>query len=173
MDFDGPLVGFELIRSLHNSGMEWLSHHLDFVHKSGLSPTSTASRAHRRISEILQAMQQVDQLNIPVLESGERLCRFLVEIEVAVGRNPRIPDFQDLEAISGSTITGMGALSLPQYSKHVAQAQREEAFALQQRRKWAEEQRSQPSRSSDQPQQPKGPKKGPKGKAEGKKKPEE
>ena len=90
-------------------------------------------------------MQHVDQLNTPVLESGEELCSFLVEIEVAVGRNPRLPDFQDLGAILDSTITALGALSLPQYSMHVAQAQRDVAFNLKHRRQWAEEQRQRPN----------------------------
>ena len=85
--------------------MEWLSHHLDFVHKSGLSPLSGACRSHRRISEALQLFMQVDQVNGPALDGFESLVRYLVQIETAVSRNLRSPDFADLDAVSGSTIS--------------------------------------------------------------------
>eukprot|EP00972_Heterocapsa_arctica_P062166 9163209-Heterocapsa_arctica.AAC.1 len=90
--------------------MEWMSHHLDFVHKSGLSPTSGVCRSHRRMSESLQALQQIDQVNLPALVGVEILCRYLVQIETAVACNPKVPDFQDLDALVGSTVNEVGGL---------------------------------------------------------------
>ena len=48
--------------------------------KSGLATLSGTCRAHRRISEALQVMQQTDQLNLPALAGAEILCRYLVQI---------------------------------------------------------------------------------------------
>jgi hypothetical protein len=64
----------------------------------------------------------------------------LIQIETAVSRNPRAPDFQDLEAITGASVTATGALVLPEYNKFIAAQNRDEAFVLKQRRQWREEQ---------------------------------
>ncbi len=136
----GQRVTMELVTAMSSSGMEWMSHHLDFVHKSGLSTTSGVCRSHRRISECMQALQQIDQVNLPALVGVEILCRYLVQIETAVARNPKVPDFQDLDALVGSTVNEVGGLVLPEYNKFIAQAQQAEAFTLKQRRLWREEQ---------------------------------
>ena len=130
----------EFLQAMQASGMEWLSHHLDFVHKSGLSPSSGHCRTHRRISEALQLFMQHDLVNGPALDGFELLVRYLIQIETAVSRNPRVPDFADLDAIAGSTVSETGALVLPGYGKFVANVQRDEAFTLKQRRQWHEEQ---------------------------------
>ena len=130
----------ELITAMSSSGMKWMSHHLDFVHKSSLSSTSGVCRSHRRFSEALQAFQQSDQLRSPALVGIEILCRYFVQIETAVARNPKCPDFQDLDALVGSTVNEIGGLVLPGYNKFIAQAQQAEAFTLKQRRFWREEQ---------------------------------
>lgn len=96
--------------------------------------------SHRRLSESLQLFLQEDQLNLPALSGVELLVRYLVQIETAVARNPRAPDFADLDALAGSTVNEAGGLVLPVYGKYVAQLQRDEAFNLKQRRQWHEEQ---------------------------------
>jgi hypothetical protein len=108
----GQRVMLELVVAVAASGTEWMSH-LDFVHKTGLSPTSGFCRSHRRISEAL--------------------------LETAVARNP-VPDFQDLDANIGSTINEFGGIALPEYNKFIATAQPADAFTLTQRRFGREEQ---------------------------------
>ena len=87
-----------------------------------------------------ELFQQSDLLNLPAVAGVEVLTRYLAQIEVAVSRNPRASDFADLDAIAGSTVNQHGGLVLPEYSKYVAELQRDEAFTMKQRRQWAEEQ---------------------------------
>ncbi|CAK0833505.1 unnamed protein product [Prorocentrum cordatum] len=73
----GQRVAHECMRTLRATGMEWvdLTHQLDFVHKSGISPNSNITRAHRRLTDALRAFQQQDMLNFPSLvgiEAAER-----------------------------------------------------------------------------------------------------
>ncbi|CAK0861131.1 unnamed protein product, partial [Prorocentrum cordatum] len=136
----GSRVTHEFVKTLRATGMEWMSHHLDFIHKSGISPNSNITRAHRRLTEALHAFQQQDMLNLPSLSGVEILVRYLVQIEMAVARNPRSPDFQDLDAVVASTVNEYGGLVLPEYSKYIAQIQKDEAFTLKQQRQWREEQ---------------------------------
>lgn len=136
----GQRAAFEYIRALRGSGMEWVGHHLDFVHKSGLSPMSGTCSSHRRVYEALQCSQQHDLLNLPGPHGCEVLVRYLIQIETAVARSPRSPDFQDLDAISATTVNEFGGLVLPEYSRFVARLQKDEAFTLKQQRQWREEQ---------------------------------
>ena len=136
----GQRVTKEMLTALYANGFEFVSHHLDFVAKSGLSPNSGTARTHRRVSEALQMLFTVDMLNLPGVAGAEVLCRYLAQIEVAVARNPRAPDFADLDIVAGSTVNQSGGLVLPAYAKYVAEIQRDEAFTLKQRRQWQEEQ---------------------------------
>ena len=136
----GQRVTHEYMRALRSTGMEWVTHHLDFVHKSGISPGSNITRCHRRLTDALHAFQQQDMLNLPSLSGVEVLVRYLVQIEMAVTRNPRSPDFQDLDAVVASTVNEFGGLVLPEYSKYIANIQKDEAFTMKQQRQWREEQ---------------------------------
>ena len=137
----GERVANEYVMALRMSGLEWSTHHLDFVHKAGLNPMSGSARSHRRISDAMAAFQQIDQLNLPALLGVEILMRYLVQIETAVSRNPKCPDYADLDGITGALISESGTLVLPNYQKYVANIQRDEAFAMKQRRLWQEEQK--------------------------------
>eukprot|EP00974_Lingulodinium_polyedra_P013567 1313540-Lingulodinium_polyedra.AAC.1 len=66
-------------------------------------------------------MQSDDQLNLPGLAGVEVLVRYLVQIEAAVARNPRAPDFADLEILVGSTVNSTGGLVLPDFNRYVSQ----------------------------------------------------
>ena len=68
------------------------------------------------------------------------MVRYLIQIEMAVARNPRSPDFQDLDAVVASTVNEYGGLVLPEHSKYIAQVQKDGAFTLKQQRQWREEQ---------------------------------
>ncbi|CAK0828459.1 unnamed protein product, partial [Prorocentrum cordatum] len=61
----GHRVAHEYMRTLRATGMEWVTHHLDFVHKSGISPNSNVASTHRRLTDALHAFQQQDMLNLP------------------------------------------------------------------------------------------------------------
>ena len=152
----GARAAPEFLKVLSQSGMGLIAHHLDFVHKSGVSPQSGAARSHRRVTEAMQLFLQTDQLNGPALDGFECLVRYLVQIETAVSRNPRAPDYADLEAVTGASVSETGALVLPTFNKFVAGVQQAEAFNLKQRRQWHEEQIQILNRSARNPQEPRG-----------------
>ena len=53
----------------------------------------------------------------------EVLARYLAQIETAAARNPRSPDFHDLDAVTGTTVDESGCLILPEYAKYIAHVQ--------------------------------------------------
>ncbi|CAK0836100.1 unnamed protein product, partial [Prorocentrum cordatum] len=120
----GQRVAHEYMRTLRATGMEGVTPHLDFVHKSDISPNSNITRASRRLTDAPHAFQQQDMLNLPSLVGIEVLVRYLAQIEMAVACNHRSPDFQDLDAVVASTVNEHGGLVLPEYTKYIAQIQK-------------------------------------------------
>jgi hypothetical protein len=84
-------------------------------------------------------MLEVDQLDVSSLASAELLVRRLYQIELAVERNPRSPDFEGLEALLETVAKPSGGVSLPTLSKWFSDLQQKEAFTLKQFRLAAEE----------------------------------
>ena len=136
----GERSAHEFMRGLKMSGLEWISHHNDFIAKSGISRGSGICRSHRRISESLALMMQWDQIDLCNSASAECLIRFLIAIETAVRRNPRAPDFTLFDEISGQGLDEVGGVALPGYTKWLADVQRDKAQVLKQQRLWSEEQ---------------------------------
>ena len=136
----GERAAFEFLKTLKMSGLEWISHHNDFVNKSGISKTAGITRAHRRVSESLALLMQWDQIDPCNSACAESLIRFLLAIESAVRRNPRAPDFSLFDEISGHGLDEVGGLQLPGFTKWVADLQRDKAQVLKQQRLWQEEQ---------------------------------
>ena len=136
----GERGAHEFMRGLKMSGLEWISHHNDFIAKSGISRGSGICRSHRRISESLALMMQWDQIDLCNSAAAECLIRFLIAIVTAVRRNPRAPDFTLFDEISGQGLDEVGGLVLPGYTKWLADVQRDKAQVLKQQRLWSEEQ---------------------------------
>ena len=116
-----------------------MTHHNDFLQKSGVSKTSGIARAHRRVSENLALLQQWDQVDIANSACAESLVRYLLGIENAVRRNPRAPDFSLFDEIAGQGLDEIGGLQLPSYTKWISDLQRDKAQVLKQQRLWSEE----------------------------------
>eukprot|EP00974_Lingulodinium_polyedra_P032958 3170794-Lingulodinium_polyedra.AAC.1 len=69
----------------------------------------------------------------------ENLIRRVVQIEVAVERNPKHPDFSGLGIIEGGVTTEQGAARVPKFREHVSSRARERANVLKQERPYREE----------------------------------
>ncbi|CAK0851311.1 unnamed protein product [Prorocentrum cordatum] len=79
------MVTHEHMRTMRATGMGWITHHLDFVHKSGVSSNSKVTRCHRRLTDALHALRRQDLLNMPSFAAIEVLVRYMVQIEMAAG----------------------------------------------------------------------------------------
>ena len=135
----GERAAPEYLKTMKMAGLEWLTHHNDFVLKSGVSKASNVARAHRRVTEALALLQQWDQVDLANSACAESLVRYLLGIESAVRRNPRAPDFSLFDEIAGQGIDDTGGLQLPGYTAWIANLQRDKAQVLKQQRLWSEE----------------------------------
>ena len=104
-----------------------------------MSEGSSAARWHKTLSETLRLMGFVDQLDLAQSNAAEYLTRELVKVEMAVERNPKVPDWEELKLITGTRITDGGAVTTRKFLQWVGAAQKDEAFVMKQQRQLREE----------------------------------
>ena len=121
------------------AGIVFVTHHLDWRTKSGVSTSSGVCRTHRRICEGLDQAISYDQLDFANCAVIEHLARWLYEVESAVRRNPKVPDFTNLDGIFAAPMAEDGRMQLPTFSKWVSSPRRDEAQIMKQERLWSEE----------------------------------
>ncbi|CAK0843119.1 unnamed protein product, partial [Prorocentrum cordatum] len=137
--FRGDACAPELVMALVAAGIVFITHHLHWRTKSGVSATSGACRTHRRICEGLDQAICYDQLDFANCAVIEHLARWLYEVESAVRRNPKVPDFTNLDGIFAAPMAEDGRMQLPTFSKWVSSLRRDEAQIMKQGRLRSEE----------------------------------
>ena len=139
--FKGPPAVMETLEGVRASG-EDLSGYPDYYFRmSGLSPTSGVAHTFRILFNVLLHLICYDQLNSPQLASAETICRHILQIQKAVKRNPKNPDFRGLSIMINSRLntSSADALLTGDFAKFVAEEQKGDAFIMKQQRLYAEE----------------------------------
>ena len=65
--------------------------------------------------------------------------RRLYQIELAVRKSPKSPDYEGLDFLLETAVDTSGAAVLPSIAKWLGETQHKEAFTLKQMRLWTEE----------------------------------
>ena len=104
-------------------------------------------REHFFLSEALRLEVQSDQLDPTQLISSVFRLRRLLQIEAAVERNPKQPDFDGLEVMMTSAVTPGGAIVTKKFNTWVTERQRETAQIMKQGRMLREEKAAESKRS--------------------------
>ena len=72
------------------------------------------------LCEAFRFGHEVDQINASNLCSFELLMRRMIQIEMAVSRNSKAPDFTGLSVVLSSVVDGSGAIQTKGFHKWVA-----------------------------------------------------
>ena len=136
----GERATAEAVLSLRDTGQtSWDDHHTTWVKRSGVGDKSSAAREHRSICVSLRLMQQHDQLNLVNVAGCEYMIRRMRQIEAAVKRSPKQPDYQGLDFMLESAIDETGAMVLPKFDAWVGDLQKAEAKVMAATRIWKDE----------------------------------
>lgn len=138
--FDGPIACPEFLTAIMQGAGNPVSYHAEWVRLSGVAEGSAVCHDHRHLMECLRLGACVDQLDIMNLALGENIVRRIIQIETAVERNPRHPDFTGLGVVEGGVTTDKGAARVPKFREHIAARQKEHAQILRHERLYKEEQ---------------------------------
>ncbi|CAK0856139.1 unnamed protein product, partial [Prorocentrum cordatum] len=135
----GPRAMGEFITSVAVGSGNLTSYQAELERMSGVFSGGAQCHEHRSLLEIARRAICMDQLNVKNLHCMEALVRRVIQIEMAVQRNPRHPDFSGLEdAVAGPT-GATGSAAVPRYTEFVVARQKDRANILKQMRLHKEE----------------------------------
>ena len=139
---EGPRCTREFLESVVRGPENLLSYHMEWLRASGVGENTAQAHEHRHACEVLRLATCVDQLDVSNCCSMEQITRRLVQLEMAVARNPRHPDYTGLGVVVDGPISAEGAARAPKFNAWVTDRQKEKAHVLKQQRLYAEEQRT-------------------------------
>ena len=102
-------------------------------------PGTTLCHEDETLCEAFRLCHEVDQLNASNLSSLELLMRRMIQIEMAVSRNSKAPDFTGLSVVLSSVVDGSGAVQTKGFHKWVADKNEARARIMTSERLYYEE----------------------------------
>ena len=102
------------------TSQNWKTYHLTWKQESGVASGSSLCHEHEVLCEAFRFGHEVDQINASNLCSFELLMRRMIQIEMAVSRNSKAPDFTGLSVVLSSVVDGSGAIQTKGFHKWVS-----------------------------------------------------
>lgn len=144
----GPRAAREFLESVLENGGDLATYHAAFMRKSGLSDNSAAAHEYKNLLSVLKFAISYDQIDCSNLASIEQVIRRILEIQVAVRRNPRHPTFDAFDYNTRGSVDEVGGARAPGYAEWMAEQQKQEAKTLKSTREWREEQATERRRAA-------------------------
>ena len=140
---DWPHVGdrsfVEASDAVLRTSMNWKTYHLTWKQESGIAPGSSLCHKHETLCESFRLSHEIDQLNCGNLAAHELLMRRMIQIEMAVSRNSKAPDFTGLSVVLSSVTDGSGAVQTRGFHKWVAEKNESRASIMKSERLYHKE----------------------------------
>ena len=146
MVFSGPAAIKEVVKSVESSGLEFQGWATQYLSTSGLSPKSGLAIEFVQAAYTLYFLLCVDLLDVCHLRAAEHIARRVLQIQKAVRRSPKNPDFEGLDAYSQHLVDSTGSVYAPEFDKHVANEMKSTALTLKQDRLNREEKEAEATR---------------------------
>lgn len=140
----------EFLESVAEHGGDLTTYHTAFLRRSGLSDNSAAAHEYKNLLSILRYAISYDQLDVSNLACLEQVSRRILEIQVAVRRNPKHPTFDAFDYAARGSIDEVGGARASSYGEWMAEQQKNEAKTLKSTREWREEQNAERRRATRQ-----------------------
>jgi hypothetical protein len=132
----------EALEGLSRSGLEPSSFCVQWITASGISPKSSVAIEFHMLLHFLYCLASADRLDLSQLAGAEHGARRLLQIQKAVQKNHKAPDFSGLSYYTKHCDDLSGVIRAPAFERHVAQEAQSEANILKQFRLSREEQES-------------------------------
>jgi hypothetical protein len=137
--FRGPRSLPEWDQAVVSSGMEPPAYANAWIAASGVAPKSGVATEFLMGVTTLWLLKTIDGMDTTNSAAAEHTARRLLQLQRAVRRSPRSPDFSGLDwYVEHVTVSSVGA-SAPEFEKHVADMQRVEGQIMKSQRIQVEE----------------------------------
>ena len=133
----------EATEAVLRTSQTWKTYHLVWKQESGVVSGTSLCHEHETLCEAFRLGHELDQVNGSNLASFELLVRRMIQIEMAVSRNSKAPDFTGLSVVLSSITDGSGALQTKGFHKWVADRNEARARVMKSERLYNEERANQ------------------------------
>ncbi|CAK0795784.1 unnamed protein product, partial [Prorocentrum cordatum] len=110
-----------------------------YTTSSGMPPSSAAAHAIRPLFEALRRFIEHDQVDVTNLARAELIARRIAQMQRAIRRNPKHPDYSSLEGTSASALDETGGAANRKFDERVAQEQKTKVVTTKNTRVYTEE----------------------------------
>ena len=138
----GPRAFFEFISSVVNGPGNLVSYHAEWERTSGVASSSAVCHDHKILCDVVRLAVEVDQVDGSNLMSMEQVVRRIIQLETAVERNARVPDFSGLDLVMAAPTTASGAARTDKFNSWLTDRMKERALVWKQERLYREERRA-------------------------------
>ena len=147
----GPPVAKEYLTSVAEGPGNLVSYHSEWLRLSGIADSSAVAHSHKNLMEVLRLMHFRDQLDVSSLACGEFLARWAVQIEVAVSRNPRHPDYSGLDIMFGAPTSAAGKAETTTFSEWISAKMKDKSAVFKYEQQFREAEAKAKASSSSAP----------------------
>jgi len=138
--FRGPGACLELFRGVAASGLEFPAYANHYLATCGVATNSTLAHELRNLFAMLHHLNAYDQLDCPNVAAVELLCRRVLQVQKAIRKSPKHPDFANLDGMLSSTLDESGGVIASEFDQWVASEQKVQATIMKHNRMFSEEQ---------------------------------
>ena len=149
--FRGPSATKELLTAVRASGEELQGYPDHFMRISGLNPDHPVAIKYRELFVILVHLLAFDQVNPGNSAGVEILSRLVLQVQTAVRRSPKNPDFKGTSLMAMSQLDSAGGILTGEFARFLAEEQKSHAFTLKQQRLFAEEEEKRKNKGGKDP----------------------
>ena len=146
--FRGPKSLPEFLTSVRASGLGIAGYANHYITSSGIPPGSAAAHEIRLLLEALRHFVEYDQVDVTNLAGAELMARRIVQMQRAIRRNPKHPDYSGLEDMLASALDETGGVVTSKFDEWVAQEQKTKAVIMKNTRLYTEERDAEAKRSA-------------------------
>ena len=120
----GPKAAKEFLEQGLESGGDLTAYHAAFMRKSGLSDHSAAAHELKNLLQILRLSISYEQLDVSNIAATENVVRRVLEIQIAVRRNPKHPTFDSFDYNTRGSVDEVGGARASGYFEWIRQRRR-------------------------------------------------
>ncbi|CAK0822212.1 unnamed protein product [Prorocentrum cordatum] len=135
----GPRACLEYLKSIALGAGNLLTYQAEWQRLSGVAEGGAQGHEHRCHLETLRRAICHDQLNVVNLACFEHIVRRVIQVEMAVEKNPRHPGFSGLEDVLAGPRSVSGSAHVPRRLGQVTNRQKDRAQILKHQRLYQEE----------------------------------
>lgn len=137
--FRGPRAVLEFSTGVEQAGGDLVNYFGTYVRRSGISDKSAVYHKLKCLFEVVRLGVSYDQLDASNIAAMEQVVRRIVQVQMAIRRNPRHPTFEGLDGVLSASTDDSGGVALRAFSQWFADEQSREGKMLKAQRLWRDE----------------------------------